>query len=353
MVAEILVVENLADDALALDGLVGDGVFLGEGARLAVAEVAEDLREFADVVGVFLLVGGVADAAAFVAEAFLHLHPERAGVDELHLALAGLFLPVGEHPEVGGDAGVVEELLGQGDDGLQPVVLDDPAADFAFAAAGVAGEEGRAVEDDGEAAAAVLRGAHLGQHVLEEEERAVVHAGRARAEAPAKAEGVALVLDVALLLLPLHAEGRIGEHVVEGPFLAISGAVEAVLGEGVAEDDGVGVLALDEHVGLADGPSFVVPVLAEELGLGIGVEVADVFLGDGQHATRAAGGIVDGFDHMTAGEVFLRREEEIDHELDHLARGEMFPGFLVGLFRADPDEFLEDVTHLDGIDALG
>ncbi len=52
--AEIFVVENLADDALALDGLVGDGVFLGEGARLAVAEVAEDFGEFADVAGVFL-----------------------------------------------------------------------------------------------------------------------------------------------------------------------------------------------------------------------------------------------------------------------------------------------------------
>jgi len=89
VITEVLVVENLADDALALDRLVGDRVFLGEGARLAVAEVAEDFGEFADVVGVFLLVGGVADAAAFVAEAFLHLHPERAGINELHLALAG------------------------------------------------------------------------------------------------------------------------------------------------------------------------------------------------------------------------------------------------------------------------
>jgi hypothetical protein len=73
VVAEVLVVENLADDALALNGLVRDRIFLVEGACLAVAEVAEDFGEFADVVGVFLLIGGVADAAAFVAEAFLHL----------------------------------------------------------------------------------------------------------------------------------------------------------------------------------------------------------------------------------------------------------------------------------------
>ena len=64
--------------------------------------------------------------------------------------------------------------------------------------------------------------------------------------------------------------------------------------------------ALDEHVGLADGPGFVVPVLAEELGLRVGVKVADVFLGDRQHAARAAGGIVDGLHHVAAGEVFLR-----------------------------------------------
>ena len=106
--------------------------------------------------------------------------------------------------------------------------------------------------------------------MLEEEERAVVDARRASAEAPAEAERVALLLDVALLLLPLHAERRIGEHVVERPFLAVAGPVETVLGEGVAQDDGVGILALDEHVGLADCPGFVVPVLAEELGLGVG-----------------------------------------------------------------------------------
>ena len=107
-------------------------------------------------------------------------------------------------------------------------------------------------------------GAHLRDHVLQEEQRAIVDARQARAEAAVVAERVALVLDVLLLLLPLHAEGRIGEHVVERPFLAVGVAVEAVLGEGVAEDDVVGVLALDEHVGPADGPGLVVPVLAEE-----------------------------------------------------------------------------------------
>ena len=59
------------------------------------------------------------------------------GVDQLHLALAMLGLAVGEHPDVGGDAGVVEEVQGQGDDRFEPVVLDDPAADVALSLPGV------------------------------------------------------------------------------------------------------------------------------------------------------------------------------------------------------------------------
>src|SRR4051812_9551900 len=50
-----------------------------------------------------------ADLAALVAEALAHLDPQVAGVDELDLALALGGLAVGEHPDVGGDARVVEE----------------------------------------------------------------------------------------------------------------------------------------------------------------------------------------------------------------------------------------------------
>jgi hypothetical protein len=78
-------------------------------------------------------------------------------------------------------------------------------------------------------------------------------------------------------------------HVVEGALRAVGVAVEAVLGERVAEDDVVGVLAFDEHVGLAERPRLVVPVLAEQVRIRVGVEVADVALGDREHAARAAG----------------------------------------------------------------
>ena len=48
---------------------------------------------------------------------------------------------VGEHPDIGGDAGVVEHVGRQGDDRLQQIGLQNVAADLALAAAGATGKE--------------------------------------------------------------------------------------------------------------------------------------------------------------------------------------------------------------------
>lgn len=55
---------------------------------------------------------------------------------------------------------------------------------------------------------------------------------------------------------------------------------------------------------------------------------------------------------MAPAQVFFRGEEQVDHKFDHLARREVLPGFLVGLLRADPDQFFEDVAHLHIVDPL-
>ena len=57
---------------------------------------------------------------------------------------------------------------------------------------------------------------NLSTHVLQEEQRAVVHARQPGTEAAVKTTLVVLLLDLLLLLLPVHAEGRISEEVVEG-----------------------------------------------------------------------------------------------------------------------------------------
>ncbi len=87
----------------------------------------------------------------------------------------------------------------------------------------------------------VLGRHELADHVLKEEERAVVDGRQARPEAPREAQLVVLVADGVLDLLPLDAEGLIGEHVVEAL------AHEVVLGEAVAELDVRRLLALDDQ----------------------------------------------------------------------------------------------------------
>ena len=41
-----------------------------------------------------------------------------------------------------------------------------------------------------------------------------------------------------------------------------------------------------------------------------------------------------------------RGDEQVDHELDDLARGEVLSGGLVGVFGEFPDQVLEDVAHV-------
>ena len=96
-------------------------------------------------------------------------------------------------------------------------------------------------------------------HVLQEQQRAVVHARQSGAKATAETAFVVLLLDLLLLFLPVHAEGWIGEEVVVGL------AGELVLGKAVAVPDVVAgtvvVHLLHLHVGRRGGKSAFVVVL--------------------------------------------------------------------------------------------
>ena len=73
-------------------------------------ELEEGVANARDVVG--------RELAVLLAEVLAERLEPLGGVDELHLALAVLGFPVGEHPYIGGDAGVVENVERQRDDGL-------------------------------------------------------------------------------------------------------------------------------------------------------------------------------------------------------------------------------------------
>ena len=57
-------------------------------------------------------------------------------------ALAFRGFPIGKEPNVGGDAGVVEELFRQSDQSFQQVVLEDVTAYLTLAAGRVSGKKG-------------------------------------------------------------------------------------------------------------------------------------------------------------------------------------------------------------------
>ena len=134
--AELAVLEDADDDRSSVVPSIGTRL------RLAVAEIAVNLRQSRNV--------GFGQFVALVVEALLHLLEEACAVDQLHLAAPLLRLAVGDEPDIGEDAGVVEQLIRQSDDRVEPVVLDDPTPDVGRAGPGVAAEQRRAVEDDGD-----------------------------------------------------------------------------------------------------------------------------------------------------------------------------------------------------------
>ena len=114
-----------------------------------------------------MLNGLVAQLLTLGAQGFSHWAVHVAGVDQQHLALTlGRFV-VRQHPDIGGDTGVVEHVGGQGHQGIEQVVFQDVAADLALAAARSTGKERGAVEDDADPGTLRL---HLGDKMLQEQE---------------------------------------------------------------------------------------------------------------------------------------------------------------------------------------
>ena len=109
-----------------------------------------------------------------------------------------------------------------------------------------------------------------------------------------------------------------------------------------------GALALQDEVGLADGVGFPVDLLSKEvdrdrLALTAG-EAGERLLDHGQHAARAASPVVD----KIGGRLHLigdRHEDEMRHQLHHVAGGEVFAGLFVVFLAEAPNQLLEDGTH--------
>ena len=113
-------------------------------------------------------------------------------------------------------------------------------------------------------------------------------------------------------------------------------------------------MPLDEQVGGGDGEGALVVVLAEDPELRLGVVLVQVALRLGQHAAGATRRVEELADGAGAGQqVVVVNEEQIDHEADDVAGGEVIACGLVGQFVEAADEVLEDQPHVVVRDVVG
>ena len=154
-----------------------------------------------------------------------------------------------------------------------------------------------------------------------------------------------LPLDFLLLLLPVHAKGRIGEEVVESVIR------ELVVGEGVAEADivaaAVMVHLLHEHVGRGSGEGTLVVVLPVDVEPCRRVVITQVVLRLRQHPAGAAGRV----EQLAHGagrskEFVVVDEQDVHHQPDDFARREVIAGGLIGQFIEAADKVFKDQPHL-------
>lgn len=132
---------------------------------------------------------------------------------------------------------------------------------------------------------------HLRDHVLQEQQRTIVDRGQAGTETAVEACLRRFLGNNLLLVLPLDAKGRVGQHVVKP--LAGEPVAGLAVAQRVTQDDVVGLLILDEHVRTADRPAFVVVFLPIQAELGTVILRADRLFRHGQHTARAACRVVN------------------------------------------------------------
>ena len=149
------------------------------------------------------------------------------------------------------------------------------------------------------------------------------------------------------IALPALAVGRIGEHEIE--LARREGVVRQRRVLGPADDVVRGVaLALEQQVCLADGVGLGVDLLAVKVrGHLLAVfrgELLQRLLGDGQHAARAAGAVVEQIG-ARLDLVRDRQEDQLRHQLHGVARRPVLARFLVVLLVEAADQLLEHRAH--------
>lgn len=320
VVAELHALEHLA--------LAVDAVFVA--VHLAVGKLA--------VGGDDQLPAGIGDVVALGADALAAGFKAVAGVNKLHLARTVGGLILAENPDVGGDAGVHEHIGGKLDNAVQPVVFQNILPDVAGPAAGIAAEQGRAVLDDRHFAFVC----QLGKTVQHKKLLTIADLGQTGRKTPHLAPR-GLGFHCLLLPLPVDAEGRVGDDVLEGE----SGKL--ILRQSITEPHIVGVAAPDHHVCLGDGKGGGVELLPEAGHLNVAVQLVDAFFHAAQHLAGAHGHIVNGH---AAGVKVGFGQQQVGHQIDDIPAGEVGSCLLAKAFGEPPHQVLKDVAAVHGADLV-
>ena len=281
---------------------------------------------------------GIGDVVALGADALAAWLEAVAGVNKLHLARTVGGLILAEHPDVGGDAGVHEHIGGKLDDAVQPVVFQNILPDVAGTAAGIAAEQGRAVLDNSHLALVC----QLGKTVQHKKLLTIADLGQTGRKTPHLAPG-GFGFHRLLLPLPVDAEGRVGDNVLEGE------PGELILRQSITEPHIVGVAAPDHHVRLGDGKGGGVELLPKAGHLNVAVQLMDALFHAAEHLAGSHGHIVNGH---AAGVKVGFGQQQVGHQVDDIPAGEVCSGFLAKALGEPPHQVLEDVAAVHGTDLV-
>ena len=261
------------------------------------------------------------------------------GVNQLHLTGPAGGLVLIENPNVGADAGVHEHIGGQLNDAVQPVVLQNVAADFGRAGARVPGEQRRAILNDGH----LTLGIQLLQAIEHKQLLPVGNLGQAGGKTSVLTP-CSFSLHSLLLTLPVNPEGRVGNDVAEGVVR------EFVFAEGVTKTHIVRIAAADHHVRLGNGEGGRVELLAEAGDLHLRIDIVNALFHAAEHLTGAHG-------HVVNCDIFLLAQisagkEQVSHQVDNVAAGEVRSCFFAEGLGEAANQILKDVAAINRADLI-
>ena len=177
--------------------------------------------------------------------------------------------------------------------------------------------------NDSNAAATLVSVLHLGYGSHQKEHLSVTGCRKSIPEAPGKAL-LRFFFDGRLLIFPFSSKWRIRKNVVK------SLAFKLVVRKSIAVLDKISVVALDEHVCLANRECLVIQFLTERHELGRRVKPVQVFLCHGKHTPCSTGGIIKCLSHIVAGkDIVVVIKEDIDHQLDDFTGCVVLSGVLI------------------------